>query len=168
MISLSLIVAAADDNAIGINNGLPWHLPEDLRFFKRTTMGKPVIMGRRTFESVGRPLPGRTNVILTRNKDYQAPEGVLVFDTLQPALDQLEAAGQDEVFVIGGGELFRETMHDAAYLYLTRVHCTIPGADTFFPHVDHGEWLETWKEEHPADDKHEHAYTFYKYERTEL
>src|ERR1700755_1661370 len=103
---ISFIVAVSENNAIGRNNTLPWYLPEDLKFFKRTTMGKPVVMGRKTFESLGRPLPGRLNIVLTNNKDFVAPEGVLVYNDINAAVERLKREPVEESFIIGGGQIF--------------------------------------------------------------
>lgn len=164
---LSFLVAVSENNAIGKDNALPWHLPEDLKFFKRTTMGKPIIMGRKTFDSMGRVLPGRLNVVLSRNADLKLPEGVLLFKDIHTAEAHLEAAGVEEAFIIGGGEIFRQTMDDADRLYVTRVHGNVEG-DTFFPTIDHTHWKCTWEERHEADEKHKYPYTFERYDRIEF
>lgn len=161
---ISFIVAADEHNAIGVNNQLPWHLPEDLKFFKRTTMGKPVLMGRKTFESLSRPLPGRLNVVISRN-NIELPEGVLLYHSLQDGLDRLRQEPVEEAFVIGGGKVFEEALPYAGRIYLTRVHTIINEADAYFPQIDAGEWPLVWKEEHNADEKHKFAYTFQRYER---
>jgi dihydrofolate reductase len=166
--TLSFIVAASENNAIGINNELPWQLPEDLKFFKRTTMGKPVIMGRKTYESLGRPLPGRLNVVMSKSEHLQLPEGVVQAESISEAIAVAEAEKKDEVFIIGGGKVFAESMHLADRLYITRVHTTISNADAFFPEIDHTHWKLVWQEQHKADDKHAYDYTFQQYERIEL
>jgi dihydrofolate reductase len=165
---LSLIVAADEHNAIGINNTLPWHLPDDLKFFKRNTLGKPIIMGRKTYESLGKPLPGRLNVVLSRDANLRLPEGVLLFADLKSAVAHVTAAGVEEAMILGGGEIFRQAMPTADRLWLTRVHTTVPGTDTFFPSIDHTHWKLTWHEQHEADEKHKYAFTFECYERIEL
>jgi dihydrofolate reductase len=165
---LSFIAAVAENNAIGIKNALPWNLPEDLKFFKKTTMGKPVIMGRKTFESIEKPLPGRLNIILTSNKDFVVPEGVLVYSDINDAIERLQKENVEEAFILGGGKLFETTLHLADRLYITRVHTIITGADAFFPNVDHTHWKLVWEEAHPADEKHKYAYTFQQYERIEM
>ena len=165
---LSFIVAASDDNAIGINNQLPWSLPEDMKFFKRTTMGKPVVMGRKTYESLGRPLPGRQNIVLSGKDDLNLPEGVLQFGDLGNAIDSLNKSGTEEAFVIGGGMIFEKAMPLAERIYITRVHSRFPQADVFFPVIDHTHWKLVWEEEHHADEKHRYPFTFQQYERTEL
>ncbi len=165
---VSFIVAVSDNNAIGINNTLPWHLPEDLKFFKRTTIGKPVIMGRKTFESLGRPLPGRLNIVLSQQKHMDLPDGVLHYGDIRMALDRMKQESADEGFIIGGGKIFETTMHLADRLYITRVHTSIADADAFFPDIDHTHWKLVWEEHHGADDKHKYSYTFQRLERIDL
>ncbi len=165
---VSLIVAAAENNAIGRNNSLPWNLPEDLRFFKRTTIGKPVIMGRKTFESLGQALPGRLNIVLSNNSRLQVPDGVLVYNDVQAALDHLQKLDPEECFIIGGSKVFENTMSLIERMYITRVHSDIPDADAFFPDIDHTHWKLVWEEKHKADDRHKFDYTFQKYERAEM
>ncbi|MCD6063373.1 MAG: folA [Flavipsychrobacter sp.] len=165
---LSAIVAADEHNAIGKNNQLPWHLPEDLKFFKRTTMGKPVLMGRKTYDSMGKPLPGRLNIVLSRQTGLNLPDGVLLVNDLQDAIKQLETEGTDEAFVIGGGKVFEEAMPLLDRLYFTEVKTTVEGADVFFPHVDHSHWKLVWEEAHTKDEKHAFDYTFKQYEHINL
>ncbi len=165
---VSFIVAASENNAIGKDNALPWHLPEDLKFFKKTTMGKPVMMGRKTFESLGKPLPGRLNIVLTSNKDLTVPDGVLVINDIDTAVERLQNEQVEEGFIIGGGKVFAETMGIADRIYLTRIACTIADADAFFPDIDHTHWKLTWEEPHNADEKHKYDYTFQQYDRIEL
>lgn len=165
---ISFIVAVSENNAIGKNNTLPWYLPEDLKFFKRTTMGKPVVMGRKTFESLGRPLPGRLNIVLTKSKDFVAPEGVLVYHDINAAVERLKSEPVEESFIIGGGQIFESTMPVADRMYITRVHATIADADAFFPDVDHTHWKLVWEEKHNADETHQYSYDFQKFERVEL
>jgi dihydrofolate reductase len=132
---LSMIVAMSDNRVIGIENRLPWHIPEDLKRFKKITSGHPIVMGRKTFESIGRPLPGRTNIVVTRNKDYRA-EGVFACFSLKEALEFAgRAPGAEEIFVIGGGELFREALPMADRIYLTEVKWPYEG-DAYFPTFD--------------------------------
>ena len=130
-----IIVAISDNNAIGKDNALLWHISEDLKFFKMTTMGCPVIMGRKTFESIGRPLPKRLNIVVSRG--FQAPEGVMVVSSLE---DAYKAASSDRCFVIGGGQVYAQAMADADKLIVTHVHTVIEGADTFFPEIDPSVW----------------------------
>jgi dihydrofolate reductase len=165
---ISIIVAASENNAIGIHNKLPWHLPEDLKFFKRTTMGKPVLMGRKTFESLGKPLPGRLNIVLSGNKDIVLPEGVLLYDDMDAAIERLQKEDADEGFVIGGGKVFEIAMQSVDRLYITRVHTIIHDADAFFPAIDHTHWKLVHEDKHSTDEKHKYAYTFEQYERIEM
>jgi dihydrofolate reductase len=166
--TISAIVAVEENNAIGRDNQLPWHLPEDLKFFKRTTMGWPVVMGRKTYDSMGKPLKGRLNVVLTKQEELSLPEGVRVENDLQNALKKLEEENIEEVFIIGGGKVFEQAMLLIDQLYLTVVKTTIRDADVFFPHIDHSHWKLTWEEEHKADEKHAYDYTFRRYERINL
>ena len=157
---VTLIVAVADSGAIGRDNALPWHLPEDLKRFKRLTMGKPMIMGRKTFESIGRPLPGRLNIVVTRDANYRR-DGVTVVHSVD---DALVAAGEAaEVMVIGGAELFRLFMPVARRVHLTRVHGDITG-DVHWPALDMS-WEKTAAEDYPADDRHSHPMTFEVWEK---
>ena len=153
-ITFSIIVAMAKNNAIGKDNQLLWHLPEDLQYFKRTTMGKPIVMGRKTFESIGRPLPGRLNIVITRQQDWQH-DGVKVVHTIEDALRLAEAQsmidGVDEVMVIGGAEIYKTALPQADKLYITRVDAEIEG-DAFFPEIDQAVWQETQREHHAASD----------------
>jgi dihydrofolate reductase len=166
---LSLIAAVAENNAIGIHNTLPWYLPEDLKFFKRTTMGKPVVMGRKTFESIGRkPLPGRLNIVLSSKADLEVPEGVLVYQTLDAAIERLQQESTEECFIVGGERVFEAAMPRLDRMYITRVYTVIQDADAFFPDIDHTHWKLTWEAKHKADDKHKYDYTFQLYERVEL
>lgn len=165
---LSLIVAASENNAIGINNTLPWHLPEDLKFFKRTTIGKPVIMGRKTFESIAQPLPGRLNIVLSGNRNFPVPDRVLLYSDVNEAIDRLQKEQTEEAFIVGGGKVFEATMPLIDRMYITRVHTKIANADAFFPDIDHTHWKLVWEEKHKADDKHKYDYTFQKYERVEM
>ncbi len=156
---VSLIVAVAANGVIGAKNRLPWHLPADLRFFKATTMGRPVIMGRRTFESIGRALPGRTNVVVTRRPELALP-GCIMADSLDAAYRAAGATG--EVFVIGGAELFREALAHADRLYLTEIHAAFEG-DVHFPAVDRSQWREASREVHEGEAPF--RFDFVRYER---
>lgn len=165
---VSMIVAADENNAIGVDNALPWHLPDDLKFFRRTTMGKPVIMGSRTFDSLGKPLPGRLNIILSRVPRTNLPEGVLQFHDLHSAIGHAKGTGAEEAMILGGGQVFSQLMLDADRIYFTRVHTTIPHADTWFPPIDHTHWKLVQQERHEADERHPFAFTFEVYEPIEL
>jgi dihydrofolate reductase len=153
---LSLIAAVAANGVIGHNNRIPWRLPADLRWFKSVTLGSPIIMGRKTYESIGKPLPGRHNIVVTRDVTYQAP-GCTVVHSLAEALTA--ADGADEVFIIGGAELYAQTLPIADRFYLTEVDAAVAG-DTFFPAWDRSQWRELARESHAADDKNPYAYTF--------
>lgn len=160
---ISLVVAAAENNAIGKNNQLLWHLPNDLKFFKNTTWGMPVIMGRKTFESVNKPLPGRMNIVITRQANWKA-EGVTSATSLKDALHKAEVAHYKQAFVIGGGEIYKDALHKADIVYLTRVHAVING-DTFFPHLHEDVWQLESNEDFAGDEKHMYAYSFQKWVR---
>jgi dihydrofolate reductase len=147
----SLVVAVAENGVIGRNNHLPWRLPEDLAYFKRVTMGHPIVMGRRTYQSIGRPLPGRTNIVVTNNRDFEAP-GCIVVHSLDDAWRA--ADGAEEVSVIGGTALFRDTLPIADRIHLTEVQAKVEG-DTFFPAFDRHAWRETEVTRHPADARHQ-------------
>jgi len=155
---VSLIVAASTNNAIGKNNQLLWHLPNDLKFFKNTTWGMPVIMGRKTFEAVNKPLPGRFNFVITRQPDWKA-EGAVVATDLEDALKKAAETNCNELFIIGGGEIYNQGIEIADKIYLTRVHAVLDG-DTFFPAIDESKWQLTASQDFAADDKHAFAYSF--------
>ncbi|MEJ1965987.1 MAG: dihydrofolate reductase [Gammaproteobacteria bacterium] len=153
---ISIVVAATENDVIGRDNGMPWHLPDDLKYFKARTMGKPMLMGRKTFESIGKPLPGRTSVVLTRDPSWHA-NGVVIVRSLDEA--KCWAEGMPELCAIGGAEIFHLVMPLASRLFLTRIHTNIPG-DTFFPKIDASEWREVERTEHPADARHAYAMSF--------
>ena len=154
---IALVVAMAENRVIGKENKLIWHLPADLKFFKNITTGHPIIMGRKTFESIGKPLPNRTNIIITRQPDFTA-EGCLVAHSLTEALMLAQQLDSD-IFVIGGAEIYKQAMFLADTIYLTEVHHTFEG-DTFFPEIDSILWQETSREEHKADEKNPYDYAF--------
>jgi len=158
---LSLVVAMAENGVIGNSNRLPWHLPADLKHFKSVTMGKPMLMGRRTFESIGKALPGRRNLVMTRGRPIDAA-GVETVTSLEEALAVTEDAA--ELMVIGGAEIFRICLPSAQRIYLTRVHAPIAG-DTRFPAVDWNEWHRVERSVQPADEKNAYALTFLTLER---
>lgn len=158
---ISIIVAADENDLIGRENALPWRLPADLRYFKAQTMGKPVIMGRRTHQSIGKPLAGRHNIVVTRDPAYAAPECTVVH-SLDDAID---AAGDvAEVMIIGGAALYRESIGLANRIYLTRIHAAFAG-DTYFPEINYDEWREVTIEAHAPDEQNPHAYSFEVLER---
>jgi len=161
---ISLVAAASENNVIGKDNALPWHLPADLRFFKKMTLGKPVIMGRKTFESLGKALPGRTNVVLSR-KETAFPEGILRYDALDEALRNLDAAQTPECCIIGGGQVFHESIGIADRIYLTRVHTVIADGTAFFPDINLREWQLVWEEAHTKDERHAYNFTFQEWQR---
>ena len=144
---VALIAAVADNGVIGQGGALPWRIPADLRWFRERTMGHHVVMGRKTWVSIGRPLPGRTNIVVSRTRDLAVPEGVSVVDGLVTAIERATKAGDDEVFVIGGAELYRAALPLAGRIYLTRVHADVAG-DTWFPAIDEAAWVEVARESH--------------------
>lgn len=164
---VSLIVAMSENRVIGRQNQMPWHLPDELKYFKRVTMGKPVLMGRNTFESIGKPLPGRDNIIITRNADYEA-DGISVVTSVEDALDLADSlSGNDpiaEAMVIGGAQIFAATLPIADRLYLTEVHAIIDG-DVFFPEFPRERWRVVARDEHAADAKNPYAYSVLVLER---
>jgi dihydrofolate reductase len=156
---IAFVVALDENRVIGRDNALPWRLPDDMRWFREKTMGKPCLMGRKTYESLPvrfRPLPGRLNVVVTRQAGYRAP-GAIVVDSIDAALRAAGFAG--EVIVVGGAELFRALLPRAGRLYLTQIHAAVEG-DVYFPAYDLKEWQETFRQEHPADDRHPFPFTW--------
>jgi dihydrofolate reductase len=163
---ISIIVAVAENGVIGRDGKLPWRLPADLARFKRLTMGHTVIMGRRTWESIGRPLPGRRMVVVSRQPDYRTDVGdVEIVGSLDQALSRGELAGDNEAFVIGGAELFREALPRADRLYRTHVRAAVAG-DTYFPEVNWSEWRLVESSDHDSDVKNEYPFVFEAYERS--
>jgi dihydrofolate reductase len=152
-----------ENRLIGAGGKLPWRLPNDLKYFKAVTLGKVVLMGRKTWDSLGRPLSGRENWVLSRAAGFR-PDGARVFATLEDALD---AARHREVMVIGGAELYRQALPQADRIYLTRVHAKLAG-DTWFPEFELGNWREIDREDHPADERHAHAYSFVTLDRNRV
>lgn len=153
---VSIVVAAAQNNVIGRGNDLPWRLPDDLKRFKAVTLGKPIIMGRKTYVSIGRPLPQRPNIVISRQPGFEAPGCIVV-----PSIDAAFAAAGNaaEAMVIGGAEIFAQVMARTDRIYLTRVHANIDG-DTYFPAIVSDDWIELESEYHPADDRHAFPFTF--------
>lgn len=166
-IRLSMMVAKASNNVIGRDNKLPWYLPNDLKYFKQVTFGKPVIMGRKTWESLKGPLPGRTNIVITRQADYVA-EGAKVVTTLDEAVAMAENVafidGQEEAVIMGGAEIYKLALPNAQRLYLTEVHAAVEG-DTFFPDYETSEWNEIGREDFAAEGPNPYDYSFVVYER---
>jgi dihydrofolate reductase len=160
----SLIVAASTNNAIGKNNQLLWHLPNDLKFFKNTTWAMPVAMGRKTFESLGgKPLNGRLNIIITQQKNWQH-DGVVVVHSIDDAVFLAQSHQYNEIMIAGGGEIYKQAIAKTNKIYLTRVHAVIEG-DTFFPEIDLNKWQRTQVEDFMVDEKHQYNYSFETWER---
>lgn len=156
---INLVVAATENNVIGKNNQLLWHLPNDMAFFKNTTWGMPVIMGRKTYESLGKPLKGRTNIVITSNPGFRPGNDVITAPSLQEAINRSAESDAKECYVIGGGEIFKQSMSLANRIYMTRVHTNLEG-DTFFPTIDQKEWIISSSTPFEADAKHAYSYTF--------
>lgn len=164
--TISFVVAASTNNAIGKNNQLMWNLPNDMKFFKNVTWAMPVLMGRKTFESLGKPLQGRLNIVITRQTGWQ-PDGTVVVHSLQDAIKAAKTADYREAFIIGGGEIFKESMPVADKIYLTRVDAELEG-DAFFPVIDSTKWQLSSEQSFPADAKHAYAYHFQLWERNKV
>lgn len=156
---VALVVAVARNGVIGAGGDLVWRISDDLKWFKKVTMGKPIVMGRKTYESIGKPLPGRANIVITRNPDY-APEGVSVVRTVEAALDLAREEGADEICIIGGGEIYAQTLPLADRIYLTRVDAA-PEGDVFFPNLDETTWRATRESVCEKSDRNEHACEFF-------
>ncbi|MEW6716331.1 MAG: dihydrofolate reductase [Chloroflexota bacterium] len=154
---VSILVAMSENRGIGVNNRLPWRLPADMKRFRRLTMGHHLIMGRKTFESIGKPLPGRQMIVITRNTRYR-PNGCQIAHSLDQALALAENRGETEVFIIGGADMFSQALEVAERIYLTRVHAFVD-ADIFFPKFDEDNWVVRASEYHPADEHNEYAFT---------
>lgn len=164
---LSIVVAVSDNDAIGKNGKLLWHLPKDMQYFKAVTMGHHVVMGRKTYESIPakfRPLPGRVNIVVTRQKNYVAP-GCKVVSSVAEAIQFAKANEETELMFIGGGEIYREVFGAADKIYLTKVHHVFKDADTFFPEVTKFRWQPVFRERHFADEKHAYDFEFIVLER---
>ena len=167
---LSIIVAAAQNNVIGKNNALIWHLPADMKFFKEKTKNHAVITGRKNYESIPkkiRPLPNRTNIVITRQKNYQAP-GAIVVNSVNEAINYTKINfTNQEVFIIGGSEIYKQTLNLCQKVYLTRIHQSFDG-DTFFPELPLNDWKLSQEHLHPADDKNPYPFTFQTWERANI
>ena len=167
---IALVVAMGENRAIGRGGDLPWHLHSDMRYFRKVTMGKPIIMGRLTFMSLGRALDGRVNIVLTRNAAFVAPGAVMAYN-LEEGLDvarrAAKRAGVDEIVVMGGEDVFREVLPQVGRIYLTEVHAS-PHADTWFPALAKSEWREVFRERHEAGPKDDHAFSFVVLERAHI
>jgi dihydrofolate reductase len=160
---ISAIVAMSENRVIGDDIHLPWHLPADLKHFKTITSGHPILMGRKTYESIGRPLPNRTNIIITRNHAFKA-EGCTVIQSIDQAIENAAATNCDEMFIIGGAEVYKQLMPHIQRIYLTIVHEIFEG-DVFFPELNLAEWKETSRVKHDADDDNDYEYSFITLER---
>lgn len=165
--NMSVIVAVAENGVVGRDNALPWHLPSDLQYFKRKTMGKPIVMGRKTFESIGRPLPGRANIIVSRSQGYSA-KGAYVVESVDRALALAEelasADGEHELMVIGGASIYAAAIPFADTLYITEVHAEIEG-DVRLPVIDWSVWQEVSRHRHAAEGSDSHEFSFVEYRR---
>ncbi len=161
---LSILVAVSENGVIGKAGDLPWRLPDELAYVKRTTMGHTLLMGRKTYESIGRPLPGRTSIVLTRRTGYAPHPDVVVVNDFASGLGAARERGEDEVFVFGGESLYAEALPDADRIYLTRVHAEVEG-DAYFPSFDEAAWKLLEEERHEADDRHTFAFSLLVYER---
>lgn len=160
---LSLLVAADEKNVIGKDNKLPWHLPNDLKYFRNQTWAMPVLMGRKTFESIGKPLPGRKSIVITRSEEWKN-DGVTVVHSLEEGLQIAEGMGAKEIFIIGGAEIFSSAFSRADRIYLTRIHHQFEG-DVFFPSIPEMEWKQVRKRFCSADEKNAWSHTFEVWER---
>ncbi len=160
---LSHIVAASENNIIGIKNGLPWKLANDFKYFKNKTWGMPVIMGRNTFESLKKDLPGRINIVVTQKTGWH-PENIFITHTIEEAIEKAKESDAKEIFIIGGGKVFKETIDMVDRIYLTRVHTKVEG-DTSYPDINKNEWKLVSAEPHPADEKNNYPYTFEVWEK---
>ena len=157
---ISLIVAYDENRAMGLKNDLPWHLPDDFAMFKRVTSGHPIIMGRKTFESLGKPLPKRTNIVISSDPNLALPNGVYLASSLQKAIELAEKENPDEIFIIGGAVVFKEALPLADKIYTTLIHTKVPEADTWFPDFRVTEFFLVEEEFHPADERHKNSFTF--------
>lgn len=156
---VSLVVAYGKNKEIGVKGGLPWRLSDDLKNFKRCTMGKPIAMGRTTYESIGRPLPGRENIVLSRNKDVSI-DGVTILSSLDELYSYCEGKGVEELAIIGGAKIYSQVMDRVDVMYVTEVEGSFENADAFFPSFDKESWEETESFSHPKDEKNNYAWTF--------
>lgn len=161
---ISAIVAVSNNNAIGVDNDLPWHMPADLKFFKKTTLGSYVLMGRKSFDSVGKPLPGRTNIVITRNKEFYN-SSIHIFNSISEGILFAKNADQEELFILGGSNIYSQTQNIWDKLYLTKIDVDIPHATAFFPKLDFQDWQLASEDKHKADEKNPYDYNFCLYER---
>lgn len=159
---ISLIAAKARNNVIGKENDLVWKLPVDFRRFKNLTSGNYILMGRKTYESLGKPLPNRTHLVISRNENFEVPEGHHVFETVEKAMIFCNKIGVEKLYIIGGGEIYSQTIDLADELIITEVEAE-PEGDTFFPEIDESVWEESYREYHPADENHQFSFSFVNY-----
>ncbi|MGO3237821.1 MAG: dihydrofolate reductase [Psychroflexus halocasei] len=164
MTKLISIAAIAENNAIGKDNTLMWHLPNDFKHFKKTTSGHYIIMGRKTFESFPKPLPNRTHVIITRQEDYQTDDSHIVVDSLEKAINAVPTQ-EEKAYIIGGGEIYKQAMEKVDELEITRVHADFDDAETFFPEISDQKWKVIKEEFHAKDEKHDYAFTYQTFKR---
>jgi dihydrofolate reductase len=164
--NVSAIVACSKNRAIGRDNQIPWYLPADLRYFKQVTSGHAILMGRKTYESIGRPLPKRSNIVITRQKNYQL-EGCNVYHSLLEGVEAAKKMGEEELFIIGGGEIYRQALPICHKIYYTEVDLEIADATVFFPALQEKDWKLISAEAHQKDEKNPYHYTFKVYERTQ-
>jgi dihydrofolate reductase len=160
-LKFSIIVAVAENGVIGSGNQLPWRLPDDLKRFKALSLGKPIVMGRKTFDSIGRPLPGRLNIVISRQPGLEIP-GCTVVTSIDEAIAAARPA--PEIVIVGGADIYRQVLPQVQVIHLTRVHASVDG-DVVFPTLQEQQWREVAKEYHPADERHAHAFTFSTLER---
>ena len=160
---LSHIVAASENNIIGREGNLPWRLPNDFKYFKNKTWSMPVLMGRNTFESLKKDLPGRINIVVTKRTDWH-PRNVFIVHNISEAVEKAKECDANEIFIIGGGEIFKQTINNVDRIYLTRVHTNVQG-DTFYPELDSSKWKLVKEEQHTADERNNYPYTFEVWER---
>jgi dihydrofolate reductase len=160
---ISQIVAVSENDVIGKDNALPWHMPDDSAYFREKTWGHHIVTGRRNYEAEGKALPGRINLVITRNKDYQIPDGEVVH-TLEEAIRIAQRAGETELFIVGGEEIYRMAMDTTDRIYLTRIHAVVEG-DTFYPRLDGEIWKEASRDARKKDDRNPYDYDFIVYER---
>ncbi len=161
---MTIIVAVDENNAIGKDNKLLWHLSDDLKRFKTLTQNHAVIMGRKTFESLGRPLPNRINIVISSNSDYPVPEGVILTHSLEKAIE-IAKKNDENPFIIGGGNIYSQSLDFTDTIEMTRIHTQVEEADTYFPQLDFSQWEKTFEEFHPKDEKHMYDFTFLTYSR---
>lgn len=165
---IALIVAMAENNVIGANNALPWHLPEDLKRFKAITLGHPMIMGRKTYDSIGKPLPGRKTIVVSRNKNWPAPDGVLLADSIDKAIKLAEQEAKrmavEKIMIVGGDLVYKQTIDNSHVLYVTEVHTVVEG-DAYFPSIDPDIWARDKKEEFAPQSAGSLGYSFVEYIR---